>query len=120
MANAEELYETMDVILANLDSWDQDTFASNTDEFKSFSPIGECGTTQCIAGFRGLMDGLLPTYIEDIYVDPLTGRDVSIDAYAAERFGLTYNEMIALFYFCTDDPAELRQRIDEIVAGEWR
>jgi hypothetical protein len=120
MANAEALYETLDVILANREAWDQDFYLLDAEKFHRTSNIGECGTTQCVAGFRCLMDGLLPVLESSIYyVDPSTGREVAAFEHAQRRFDLTCAERHAIFNYYTDDLADLKARVDEVVAGEW-
>lgn len=119
MANAEALYETLDTVLANLHMWDQDNYVE-WKKYRKARTLGECGTTACIAGFRCLMDGLLPVRFNSLhFVDPSTGCVVDASGYAERRFGLTPAEAYNLFYYYTDDPAKLKQRVDEIIAGEW-
>lgn len=129
MANAEALYETLDVILANLASWNQLHYIHG--DYRIAAPIGECGTTQCIAGFKCLIDGLQPirdgrddetslAAFVDRFVDPATGIEYHPETYACGRFELNDREADALFHYYTDDYAKLKQRVHEIVAGEWR
>ncbi len=119
MADAQALYETLDVILANLPNWDQDHYSYSPGLYRP--NINECGTTQCIAGFRCLMDGLVPLRGGfGCYVDPVTGIEVYAWAYAAARFRINGFEEYMLFNYRTNDPAALKERIDEIVAGKWR
>jgi hypothetical protein len=92
MANAEALYETLDVLLANREAWNQDHFISGYRDYQQAKSIGDCGTTQCVAGFRCLMDGLLPLRNRSRFVDPSTGQEVLADVYAEKRFELTGDE----------------------------
>lgn len=120
MANAETLYETLDVVLANLHMWNQSHyFGSHPERYRISTHIGDCGTTACIAGFRCLMDGLVPQRHMPVVIDPSTGNEELASDYARERFGLTEAEAYHLFHYYTRDPAKLKQRVDEIVAGEW-
>lgn len=126
MANEVLLRETVSEIRANRKAWDQIDYCVG--EYRDASVIADCGTTQCVAGFRCLMDGLKPTRniwddpnsVDGGFVDPTTGTLVSGHLWAIARFGLTGCEATALFAFMTDDVAELEERVEEIIAGKWR
>lgn len=117
MANAEKLWESFDDILAHREQWNQRHYIAG-DYNPDAKSIGECGTTQCIAGFRCLRDGLRPLY-GTVFVTP-DGRGVPAWQHAKEEFELTIGEAYLLFEFLTDDLADFKHRIEEIIAGKWR
>jgi hypothetical protein len=127
MANAEKLWESFDDILAHRELWDQGCWIS-AESIDSNAHWAECGTTQCIAGFRCLRDGLrpvirrygdMPSESCATLVDSL---DEQIDPcwHAARQFDLDCREQRALFNYYTDDTTELKERIQEIIDGKYR
>lgn len=123
MANAEKLWESFDDILAHREQWNQFRYISGR-----YNPdaknIGECGTTQCIAGFRSLRDGLRPVTVNGIAAGPWfttpDGCRITANCHAANVFELTEIESWALFGEMTNDLADFKHRIEEIIAGKWR
>lgn len=121
MANATLLRETMSEIRANAGAWSQRHFISG--DYRPARRIEDCGTTQCIASFRCLMDGLMPTrrsYCDTEFVNPADGSVVCADRYAGARFGLTCAEEGALFWYFTDNLDKLEKRVEEIISGKWK
>lgn len=123
MASAEKLWESFDDILAHREQWNQRQYIAG-DYNPDATNIGECGTTQCIAGFRSLRDGLRPLVdsfgiVLGEFVTP-DGREVTPWEYAQKEFELTDHEAYLLFAFITDDLADFKHRIEEIIAGKWR
>lgn len=123
MANTEKLWESFDDILAHREQWNQKYYilGNYNPDAKS---IGECGTTQCIAGFRCLRDGLRPLVdkygiVGAVFVTP-DGREALAWHHAQEQFELTDNEAYRLFEFLTDDLADFKHRIEEIIEDKWR
>ena len=121
MANEVKLWESFDDVLAHREQWDQEVFI--TGKYTPGIHFAECGTTQCIAGFRGLRDGLIPVvdcdgFATTSFIHP-DGSIVNVGDYAAQEFELNPDEEFALFGYLTDDPADLKDRIEKIIAGKW-
>lgn len=129
MANAEKLWESFDDILAHRELWDQDHYIDAGSIDPNARNWTECGTTQCIAGFRCLRDGLRPVirqHYSDVresrYIAIVNSQGESVDPrwHAARQFELDCEEQRALFNYYTDDTAELKERIQEIIDGKYR
>jgi hypothetical protein len=123
MANAELLWKTFDEILAHQELWDQYHYIDG--KYTPSERWYECGTTQCLAGTRCLMDGLRPEkhsdgWVEGTYFEMGENRARSAAHHAAERFELTIFEKEALFHFYTTDIAAFKERIQEVIDGKWK
>lgn len=122
MANAEKLWESFDDILAHRELWDQGHYIAGRVN-RNAAHWAECGTTQCIAGFRCLRDGVR------LEIDSCGTVEGFIDEYgeylcpadhAARVFGLEYCERVVLFGNMTTDLGELKECIQEIIDGKYR
>lgn len=123
MANAELLWETFDEILAHRELWNQNFYVSGNYN-PSTKDWHECGTTQCLGGFRCLMDGMKP-YVDEDGIDGYTFIDTdgeyrNAEEYATARFDLKPGEIRGLLHCYSNDTAEFKERIQEIVDGKWR
>lgn len=131
MPNATKLRETVDVIDQNRHRWNQSRWATGAVN-PNATTWQECGTAFCIAGWRCVLDGLRPAVAEmpnwadspvaasgSFYrLDNPHGR-IWPSRHARQEFELNCHEADALFYFETTDIEALRQRVEEIIAGEW-
>ena len=123
MANADKLWESFDDILAHQEIWRQASFVDG--KYVPGKSWTECGTTYCLAGFRCARDGLRPVLtswgeVQGAYFETAGGRRIAAETHAAEVFGLTVDEEDALFMFMTNDTAEFKERIQEVIDGKWR
>lgn len=73
----------------------------------------ECGTTACMAGWRSIFSAPKGTrFYNEILVFP-NGNDDTYEYYAAEEFGLGYDEAHCLFYH-TNNLSEVRSCLLDI------
>lgn len=109
MANAEKLEETIDAIRQDPASWNQQRFVS------------PCGTTFCLAGQRGILDGLNIVrpigYSGRAFADD-NGDLVDIAEWARQSFELTPAEAEYLFYYFTNDIDDLHRAVKRVINGE--
>lgn len=122
MANAEKLWESFDDILAHRELWNQEYYIAGRVN-RNAAHWAECGTTQCIAGFRCLRDGVRLEVDSrgraEGFIDE-HGRYLSPSDHAALEFELNGCERMVLFENMTTDLGELKECIQEIIDGKYR
>ncbi len=86
------LKATMEQIEQHPELWDQDVW------------LTDCGTKACFAGWASKLSGFKPVVIPasetplgEIYVSAVNEDDVHVSDWAAEKLGLTSNEVDVLF-----------------------
>jgi hypothetical protein len=99
MPNADELNATLDVIKANPQLWDQNTFYDST----------ECGTTACFYGWTLLRHGYTIRGMGPDEIHQVVRNILEVDD----------SEGDALAYYFTDSIEDLELRVKAIIAGEW-
>jgi hypothetical protein len=121
MPNETKLWESFNDVLAHLPQWNQWSYIRG--KYVPSANFAECGTTQCIAGFRCLRDGLIPKVdvfgeVTGRFVDQ-AGRIVHARDHGAREFELNIYEEVALLRYFTADPVDFKRRIEEIIDGQW-
>lgn len=98
----------LDVLVAIERSyWNEDGYLGYCHYQGAFYEKDDCGTTACLAGWTGVLEGAVPLFINGVggtthTVRTTDGREMDVEFYAAEVLGLTRDERRDLFYHCED------------------
>lgn len=103
--NEEKMLNVLEAIERSY--WSEDGHLGYLHYQGAFYEKDDCGTTACLAGWTGVLEGAVPIFIyaqggTTHTVKTRDGREVDVEYYAAEVLGLTREERRDLFFHCED------------------